>query len=98
MLNKEQIEQAAEQYAEQENSAWTNDYNGFIAGADFVQQNLQQTACYTALELLAQMLNERQGLAKDGFESFDALMKNGENERALERVIRLIKERQANAV
>lgn len=42
MITKEQIAEAAEQYAEQENSAWTNDYNGFKAGANFVLQNLQQ--------------------------------------------------------
>ena len=49
MMTKEQIAEAAEQYAEQENSAWTNDYNGFEAGANFVLQNLQQTACYVQL-------------------------------------------------
>lgn len=42
MITKEQIAEAAEQYAEQGNSAWTNDYNGFVAGANFVLQNLQQ--------------------------------------------------------
>ncbi len=42
MITKEQIAEAAEQYAEQENSAWTNDYYGFVAGANFVLQNLQQ--------------------------------------------------------
>ena len=47
MITKEQIAEAAEQYAEQENSAWTNDYNGFEAGANFVMQLLQQTP-YTA--------------------------------------------------
>lgn len=41
-MNKEQIEKAAEQYAEELLSVWTNDYNGFIAGAEFVLQNLPQ--------------------------------------------------------
>lgn len=49
MITKEQIAEAAEQYAEQENSAWTNDYNGFEAGANFVMQLLQQTPCTTQL-------------------------------------------------
>jgi hypothetical protein len=49
MLNRQQLEQAAEQYAEACNSAWTNDYDGFIAGADFVLQKLQQ--CDVSLSL-----------------------------------------------
>jgi hypothetical protein len=43
MLNRKQLDEAAEQYADACNSAWTNDYDGFIAGADFVLQKLQQT-------------------------------------------------------
>lgn len=34
-LSDEEIEQAAKKYAENENSAYTNDYYGFIAGANF---------------------------------------------------------------
>lgn len=47
MITKEEIAEAAEKYAEQKNSAWTNDYNGFEAGANFVMQLLQQTPCTT---------------------------------------------------
>lgn len=66
MINKEQIAEAAEKYAEQENSAWTNDYNGFIAGAMFVQQLLQQTAVSGALP-------------PSGIEEFDKLIKQFQN-------------------
>lgn len=52
MITKEQIAEAAEQYAEQENSAWTNDYNGFEAGANFVLQKLQQCNVSGRSELL----------------------------------------------
>jgi hypothetical protein len=31
-MNKSLKEEMAEQYAESEASAWTNDYNGFVAG------------------------------------------------------------------
>lgn len=47
MLNKEKIELAATTYADKRCSAWTNDYDGFIAGAYWCQQNLQQTVCCT---------------------------------------------------
>ena len=37
-LSDEDIERAAKEYAENENSAYTNDYYGFIAGANFAKQ------------------------------------------------------------
>ena len=58
MITKEQIAEAAEQYAEQENSAWTNDYNGFEAGANFVMQLLQQNPCTALRESLDKMLSK----------------------------------------
>ena len=61
-------------------------------------QNLQQTDCYTALELLRQMYNESTEMAKQGFESWQELQMNSDTENALLRVMRLIKKRQANAV
>lgn len=34
-MTNEEIQKGAENYANQEDSAWTNDYNGFVAGANF---------------------------------------------------------------
>jgi hypothetical protein len=67
MITKEQIAEAAEQYAEQENSAWTNDYNGFEAGANFVLQLLQQTPCTTLLPI-ARLYSFAETLAKGDHE------------------------------
>ena len=49
MITKELLAEKAVEYAEQKNSAWTNDCEGFIAGAMFVMQLLQQTPCTTLL-------------------------------------------------
>ena len=66
--------------------------------AEYLQRQflLQQTDCYTALELLRQMYNESTELAKQGFESWQELQMNSDTENALLRVMRLIKKRQAN--
>ena len=89
MITKEQIAEAAEQYAEQENSAWTNDYNGFEAGANFVMQLLQQTPCTTLREKLAEM----QGFLQKPEHEFDSMhdwMDNEENKIAIYRVMKMI--------
>lgn len=49
-----------------------------------------------ALELLQQMLQELQKLNATGYEDFKDLLKGHENERALQRVIRIINERTPN--
>lgn len=48
-ITKEFLAEKAVEYAEQKNSAWTNDCEGFIAGAMFVMQLLKQTDCTTQL-------------------------------------------------
>jgi len=68
MITKEQITQAAEKYAEQENSAWTNDYNGFVAGANFLLQNLQPQIVGDSLppdNIISGFLNEIQRRQQD---------------------------------
>ena len=62
----------------------------------FVLRLLQQCSVSGSLELLAQMLNERKELAKQGFETWQELQINSDSENALLRVMRLIGERQAN--
>lgn len=42
MITKEQIEQLAEQYAKEQNSCYTNDYYGFIAGFEMALSKLHQ--------------------------------------------------------
>ena len=45
MKNKEQL---AEQYAEEQNSAYTNDYNGFINGWDSAVEKIKEYLFNTA--------------------------------------------------
>ena len=59
-------------------------------------EELRQCNVSGSLELLAQMLNERKELAKQGFETWQELEMNSESENALLRVMRLIGEREAN--
>lgn len=73
--------------------------DGFIVAVDWVQkQLLQQTVCYTALGEVERLLSKELEKEGDGFETYKLLEENNENQRALRRVIKLIKERQANAV
>ena len=76
---------------------------GFVADFYYIakeyarQQNLQQTACYTALELLEQMLNKEQEFS---IQAMNYSTKQGvtANINAIQSVIEMIKERQANTV
>lgn len=61
------------------------------------QQLLQQTDCYTALELLAQMLNKEQE-AVDRLGGYAVKTGHVKNVESIQRVMQLIKEHQANAV
>lgn len=61
-------------------------------------QNLQQTVCYTGLGEVERLLSKELEKEGDGFETYKLLEENTENQRALRRVMKLIKERQANAV
>ncbi len=62
--------------------------------ANNVQPALQQTQCTTLRENLAQLLNEEQELAKRWKKKFLTKVYHAENSRALERVIKMIDERQ----
>jgi hypothetical protein len=62
-----------------------------------VSPNGQQTDCYTALELLGQMSNEEQKAAANG-KSIPEITKHDNRWRYINIVMKLIKERQANAV
>jgi hypothetical protein len=42
-MNKQQIEAAADAYAVNECDAYTNDYNGFVAGAEWMQNALNSS-------------------------------------------------------
>ena len=77
--------------------AWHN-YDAVLAAVDaYSSALLQQTACYTALELLQQMLNEEQIAYMQSENSMEADMRLY-NEDALKAVIKLINARQANGV
>lgn len=58
MIETDLIAKAAEQYAEQENSAWTNDYNGFVAGANYTLAVLQETSKNSSLETLVHLVKD----------------------------------------
>lgn len=47
-INNKDIEALAKQYAEEENSAYANDYNGFMAGFNAALEELQKE--YTELK------------------------------------------------
>lgn len=97
MLNKEQL---AEDYGNSwmgSDIAWAAAQSGYLAGWDACQQNLQQTACYTALELLEQMLNKEQEFSIQAM-NYSTRQSVTENINAIQSVIEMIKERQANAV
>jgi hypothetical protein len=97
MINKEQL---AEDYGNSwmgSDIAWAAAQSGYLAGWDACKQNLQQAACYTALELLQQMVGER-SLSNAFNSDYHLKQKNYSEIDALRFVIELIKERQANAV
>lgn len=89
------------------NSYQTNKYrsyrecynDGVLVLADMIrQQLLQQTACYTASELLATMLNEEHKAYQDNIDNYMVSSEHDYNIDTLNNVIKMIKERQANDV
>ena len=97
MINKEQLaDDFGNQFRGQSN-AWAAAEQGYLAGWDACQQNLQQTACYTALELLQQMLSEEQ-LLNIRAKNYSTRDSTAGNINAIRSVMQMIKERQANAV
>lgn len=60
--------------------------------------NYSQTHCYTALELLQQMLNEEHKAYQSNIENYMVSSGHDYNIETISQVIELIKERQANAV
>ena len=96
-INKEQL---ADEYGSSfigQSNAWSAAEQGYLAGWDACQQNLQQTACYTALELLEQMLNKEQEFSIQAM-NYSTRQSVTANINAIRSVIEMIKERQANAV
>lgn len=99
-MTDEQVKTKAENYGKQyysEHQARTIAEDGYMAGCNDSKHLLQQTACYTALELLQQMLNEEQVAYMQSKNSMEADMRLY-NEDALKVVIKLINARQANGV
>ena len=68
--------------------------------AEYLQRQflLQQTDCYAALELLEQMLKEEQEAFGEPYFITDEVQKRIDKMNAIRPVIKMIKERQANAV
>ena len=60
--------------------------------------NYSQTHCYTALELLQQMLNEEHKAYQSNIENYMVSSGHDYNIETISQVIELIKELQANAV
>lgn len=97
MINKEQL---AEDYGNSwmgSDIAWAAAQSGYLAGWAACQQNLQQTSCYTALELLEQMLNKKQKAIAWNEDRY-TITEDKSELNALRIVIQMIKDRQANAV
>jgi len=70
---------------------------GFLAGIDFLQHLLQQTACYTTLELLEQKLKEATEAVVPSDDEVGLMEKDSEIA-YLNQVIEYIKDLQANVV
>jgi len=96
-ITKDELKTAVETYVEKMSGGSKTDAKlDWLAGVEWLRQKCEQTACYTTLELLQQMLIEKQKQQTEnkggGIRPIDYEIDS------INHVMKLIKERPANVV